>query len=192
MECETVVCEITDRELLQTVLSALDEAQIAAVISAVGWDSPNGQRLREILSELRKTIRKNNADGDVRTLLRDVMSDSSGFRSDFFSELLKFVDRAQKTDAQVYNEIGMNRALWYRLRDNKDARTSKRNVLKLAIVLHLDYWEAFYLISLAGFSFMTAPSDYVVAFCLSQGIYDTFQVDELLEGNGQEALFSEK
>jgi hypothetical protein len=192
MERETDVCEITDRELLQTVLSALDETQIAAVISAVGWDSPNGRRLKEMLSELRESIIKVNAGSDVRALLQNMISEHSDSRGEFFSELLKFVDRAQKTDAQVYNEIGMNRALWYRLRDNKDARTSKRNVLKLAIVLHLDYWEAFYIISLAGFSFMTAPSDYVVAFCLSQGIYDTFQVDELLEGNGQEALFSEK
>jgi predicted XRE-type DNA-binding protein len=180
---------ISDYDLLIAVLSALDETQINAALSFIGWDTPLGLRLREILSETRQNSARTNKFEDVQTLLQAELSQNANIRSEFFKELLKFVDRAQMNESQVYNEIGMNRALWYRLRDNKEARTSKQNVLKLVIVLKLDYWEAFYLISLAGFSFMTSQTDYVVAFCLSRNIYDPFQVDELLEENGQNAIF---
>ena len=111
----------------------------------------------------------------------------------FFSELVKLADRIGMTDAQVYNAIGMNRSLWYRMRDNKDARTKKENILKLVIVLQLSFWEAFYLIALAGYSFVPGvnKTDEVVAYCLFHKIFTPESVDEMLYEKGCETLFNE-
>ena len=112
----------------------------------------------------------------------------------FFSEVLRFAERAGMADSQIYNAIGMNRSLWYRMRDNADARTKKSNVLKLAIVLRLSFWEAYYLIALAGYSFLPGVdrTDEIIARCLFEMTYDPASIDEMLVDGGCEALFSEE
>ena len=122
------------------------------------------------------------------------MNDDAQRGKSFFSEVTAFADRANIKDSQLYNAIGLNRSLWYRMRDNVNARTKKKNVLKLAIVLRLSFWEAFYLIALAGYSFTPGvdDTDKIVASCLLNGIHDTAAVDELLDSNGLETLFAEK
>jgi len=112
----------------------------------------------------------------------------------FFSEVIGFAERINLTDAQVYNAIGMNRSLWYRMRDNPDARTKKSNVLKLAIVLRLSFWEAFYLIALAGYSFVPGidKTDETIARCLMSEEYAPDKIDEMLDENGCDTLFAEE
>ena len=125
--------------------------------------------------------------------LLDVSDDPHRGR-EFFQEIIRFADRAGLTDSQLYNTIGLNRSLWYRLRDDKSARTKKSNVLKLVIALRLNFWEAFYLIALAGYSFTPGidETDRVVASCLLRGDYDPEKVDRLLDDDGLETLFAEK
>jgi len=112
----------------------------------------------------------------------------------FFSEILKFADRIGLTDSQVYNAIGMNRSLWYRMRNDSEARTKKENVLKLVIVLRLNFWEAFYLIALAGYSFLPGinETDEIVAQCLLEKIYNPEEVDKILYGKCYKTLFTEE
>jgi len=112
----------------------------------------------------------------------------------FFGEVVRFTDRAGMTDSQVYNAIGMNRSLWYRMRDDADARTKKSNVLKLAVVLKLSFWEAVYLIALAGYSFLPGnnDTDKVVSDCLMKGVFDPQAVDAALYEKTGNTLFSEQ
>ena len=122
------------------------------------------------------------------------MTEDTRRNREFFAELLRFADRVGMTDSQIYNAIGLSRSLWYRMRDHKDARTKKTNVLKLAIVLRLSFWEAFYLVALAGYAFMPGldDTDKTVAACLLNGVYDPDTIDGMLASNNLETLFSEK
>ncbi len=183
------------RRLLIEVLKRLDEEQIAAIIQDLGWEEPDGRALRAVVQEMDQTRQKPGTTfGEVMDMLKEEIRFRSGSEKKFFEQLTFFIDRAQKTDSQVYNAIGMNRSLWYRLRDNKHAKTAKENVLKMAIVLHLDYWEMYYLVNLAGHSLMpkTDVMDRVVSRCVRHGIYDPIKIDELLEEVGEHTLFSEK
>jgi len=111
----------------------------------------------------------------------------------FFCEIIKFVDRAGMKDSHVYKAIGMQKDLWYRMRNNEKARTKKENILKLVIVLRLSFWEAYYLIALAGYSFVPGidETDGIIRDCLLNNIYNPVKVDEMLDDKGLPVLFSE-
>lgn len=193
---KTMEIKITERQLLIAVLSKLDERQILGLIEEIGRDNPTGQALLRLLEEEVEQFpwtQKTLGIKDLKKMLKEELEVTQGYRQEFYKELIHFVDRAQKTDAQVYNEIGMNRTLWYRLRDNKNARTNKRNVLKMAVILRLDYWEMYYLINLAGYSLLPKDdlTDRTVAFCIRHGIYEKEKVDELLLEAKEKPLFSE-
>ncbi|MCI9123332.1 MAG: hypothetical protein HFH35_04510 [Eubacterium sp.] len=182
------------KKLLTEVLARLDEGQIMEIIEELGKNSSLGKELCGILKEDGRFLTDTPMTmEEIKDILNKELDAAKKQRREFFEELIYFVDRAQKTDAQVYNAIGMNRTLWYRLRDNKNARTNKRNVLKMAIILHLDYWEMYYLLNLAGYSLMPAqdPTDKIVSYCIRSKIYDCKQIDELFFELGEEPLFSE-
>ena len=185
--------EVTDKELLVQVLSRLDERQLIGIVEEIGVEQPLGQALVKILEEELHWSEKTLKLDQLKVLLKEELETTQGTRREFYKELIYFVDRAGKTDAQVYNEIGMNRTLWYRLRDNRNAKTNKRNVLKMAVILQLDYWEMYYLVNLAGYSLLPKDdlTERTVAFCIRHGIYEKGKVDELLIEAGEKPLFSE-
>lgn len=185
--------KITEKQLLIEILSRLDERQLLGLVEEMGREQPLGQALLSLLEEFRWIQRPLGME-ELKKLLKEELEVTEGYRREFYKELIYFVDRAQKTDAQVYNEIGMNRTLWYRLRDNKNARTNKRNVLKMALILQLDYWEMYYLVNLAGYSLLPGDdlTDRTVAFCVRHRIYEKGKVDELLVEAGEKPLFSEE
>ena len=185
--------EVTDKELLVQVFSRLDERQLIGIVEEIGVEQPLGQALVKILEEELHWSEKTLKLDQLKVLLKEELETTQGTRREFYKELIYFVDRAGKTDAQVYNEIGMNRTLWYRLRDNRNAKTNKRNVLKMAVILQLDYWEMYYLVNLAGYSLLPKDdlTDRTVAFCIRHGIYEKGKVDELLIEAGEKPLFSE-
>ena len=185
--------EVTDKELLVQVLSRLDERQLIGIVEEIGVEQPLGQALVKILEEELHWSEKTLKLDQLKVLLKEELETTQGTRREFYKELIYFVDRAGKTDAQVYNEIGMNRTFWYRLRDNRNAKTNKRNVLKMAVILQLDYWEMYYLVNLAGYSLLPKDdlTDRTVAFCIRHGIYEKGKVDELLIEAGEKPLFSE-
>ena len=181
---------VSDTEHLHKILLYLDEQQLEELFFALRAQPAFADALRAKLRALRGDWQEK----DLETLIREQMDRSTGRMRKFFSELSCYVDRAKMTDSQVYNQVGMDRKLWYRLRDRENARTHKDNVLKMCIVLHLDYWETYYLVSLSGYSFMPSPdisrTDYGIGLCVSNGIYDPEQVDALLVKLGEPALFA--
>lgn len=187
--------KVTEKELLIAVLSRLDTLQVHAILEDIGRNTSLGEALYRVLEE---DCNWGSETGfsmeELKEILKKELESAQDYRREFYQELIHFADRAQKTDAQVYNAIGMNRTLWYRLRDHKDARTNKRNVLKMAIVLQLDYWEMYYLVNLSGHSLLPGDdkTDQIVSFCVRHKIFDMDKVDELLAEAGENTLFSEK
>lgn len=185
--------QATNEELLREILMRLTGAQLNGMLEEFGFESPLGTSLRSWLTEIEKKKCPPACAKCFQDELRTDLAANQNGRHEFFAELIRLIDRAQKTDAQVYNAIGMNRSLWYRLRDRKDARTNKLNILKIGIVLKLDYWELYYLVNLAGYSFLSTndPTDFVIAFCVRHRIYNPVQIDQLLQEAGEKTLFSE-
>ncbi|GFH92135.1 hypothetical protein IMSAGC002_03400 [Lachnospiraceae bacterium] len=185
----------TERKLLIEILSRLEEGQVMAILEDLGRGTPLGEALYKVLEEDCNWGSKTALNMDeLKQILKRELEDTQNYRREFFQELIHFADRAEKTDAQIYNAIGMNRALWYRLRDNRDAKTNKRNVLKMAIFLRLDYWETYYLVNLSGHSFLPGndKTDQAVSFCIRNKIYEPDRIDELLYEAGERTLFTEE
>lgn len=182
------------RKLLEEILPRLNECQIVNLMEELEEGTLKKEFCR-ILEEDSRFFQNDFLDMDkIKEMLKRELDTVRHSHRGFFEELIYFADRAKMTDAQVYNAIGMNRTLWYRLRDNPNAKTSKRNVLKLAIILKLDYWEMYYLLNLAGYSLLPGDdgTDKIVSFCIRRNIYDCRQIDELFFEAGEEPLFSEQ
>ena len=188
---------LTDEQLLRGLLAKLSDQQMLGIITDIGPDDPVSielqERMRTIKGEATTHTKKENTQSP-RKNKGDAQTENGTGKPGLFDAIIRFADRAHMTDPQVYNSAKMNRALWYRIRDNKDAKPRKRTVLKIALVLHLNYWELNYLVNLAGFSFLPRhdKTDSIITQCVMQNIYDADTIDELLHENGEETLFSEK
>ena len=70
---------------------------------------------------------------------------------------------------------------------------SKRNLIKLAISLHLSYDETVDLLSRANFAFNSSMKmDLVIIYAIKHKCYDPEEIDEALWHQGLETLFSEE
>ena len=99
----------------------------------------------------------------------------------FSKSLLRLIDEKGMTDPQVYKRANLDRKLFSKIRIQKDYRPSKTTALALAIALELNLDELKVLIGRAGYALTHASKlDIIVEYFLSQGIYDLFQINEVL------------
>ncbi len=182
------------RQLLAAALGRLNEQQQAALVEELGWDTKAGEALRDVLVHDLHWQEQPLSMEELQKELKRELQGKNVVRREFYQELTRLIDRMQMTDAQVYNKIGMSRSLWYHIRDKKNARTKKENVLRMAVVLHVDYWEMYYLVNLAGYSLLPGQNgtDRIITACIRTKIYDTAKIDVLLIENGEPPLFSEE
>jgi hypothetical protein len=196
MDTTKIKEEYADAELLREMLVKLSDQQIMGIIMDLGVENPVSLKLQKRLRTLKEVTHKNAnnscfQDSNVNT--GSAQMNINNEQPGLFDAIVQFADRAHMTDPEVYNSARMNRALWYRMRDNKDAKPRKRNILKIALVLRLNYWELNYLVNLGGFSFLPRhdKTDSIVAQCAWNNIYEPEAIDDLLYERGEETLFSE-
>ena len=103
-------------------------------------------------------------------------------REESFSEsLLRMIDERGMSDPQVYKRANLDRKLFSKIRIQKDYRPSKTTALALAIALELNLDELKVLIGRAGYALTHASKlDIIVEYFIGQGIYDLFQINEVL------------
>ena len=95
----------------------------------------------------------------------------------FSKSLLRLIDEKGMTDPQDYKRANLDRKLFSKIRIQKDYRPSKTT----AIALELNLDELKVLIGRAGYALTHASKlDIIVEYFLSQGIYDLFQINEVL------------
>jgi len=86
----------------------------------------------------------------------------------------------------------ISRDYWSRLL-NDEVNASKEKLLRVAVLLRLDYEEAEDMLEKAGFAFSPANlRDVVVGYCLQRRLYDFAEIEALLADREVQSLFNDR
>ena len=91
-----------------------------------------------------------------------------------FSEtLLNMIDQKEMKDSDVYRRAGIDRRLFWKIRNDDTYQTSKRTVFALILSLRLSEEESEELLESAGYSFSRSQEyDLIILFFVRNAVYD--------------------
>lgn len=103
-------------------------------------------------------------------------------RNETFSDFVCLKIRERKlNEVALYKSIDLSRDIFSKMFSNRFYRPSKQTAIKFCLGLKLNLAETDYLLSLAGYALSTSlKEDLVVRFCILNGIYNLFEVNDLL------------
>ena len=107
-----------------------------------------------------------------------------------FNELLfMMIDRTGQKDSDVYKRARIDRRLFSKIRSSKKYVPCKKTVIALCLALELSRDDANALLSAAGYSLSRSDEyDLAISFCISRGIFDFYDINELLYELGFEVF----
>lgn len=127
-------------------------------------------RTSDTLSKSKKRNRKRNLDDLINNL------------DETFSQmLLRLIDERGLKDSAVYKKANVDRRHFSKIRNNIDYLPTKKTVFSFAIALELSLDEARDLMNKAGYSISRSSKfDVIISYFLENGIYDIFEINEIL------------
>lgn len=132
--------------------------------------------------------------GGVRTSRADLAELSEELdkakRAETFAQmLLRLVAQKQITEPELYKSVFMDRRLFNKIVNSPDYRPSKRTAQLLGVALKLNLEQMREFLEKAGYAMMNSDKvDVILKFFITNGNYDIFEINEVLETFGQPLL----
>lgn len=96
--------------------------------------------------------------------------------------LFNYIDSKELKDSDVYNKVHIDRRLFSKIRSDINYHPSKDTVILLGLALELNENEIEELLNSASYSLpKNNVYDLIIRFCFVEGIYDLFEVNNLLD-----------
>ena len=178
MEVYIVVFTRDEVEVSEKLFRAVEQ-YIDDVYVGERYDAPREMQRRaysrqQTLYAPAESAPRAGADLDLETLLGQV--DES-----FGQMLLRKIDEQGMTDAECYKRANVDRRLFHKIKNNPGYRPGKQTALAFAIALRLSLAETKELLMKAGFALSHSNKvDIVVEYCIMDGNYDIFEINEVL------------
>ena len=99
----------------------------------------------------------------------------------FAYKLFDLIDERGMTDVECYKKANVSKQTWHKLMTDKHYKPNKKTAISFAIALELSLDETQKLLSSVGFVLSDSSLfDIIIKYCLENGIYDVFEINEAL------------
>lgn len=107
-------------------------------------------------------------------------------REDFRALLFRYLNRSGRTNPEIYRAAQIDRKLFSAICTKPHYQPSRGTVVRLALALQLTLPEAMEFMERAGYALSSArPSDLVVTYYISRGVYDLMTIEAALYEIGE-------
>lgn len=189
--------EFSDEELLNEIIYYCADRTLEEIILLFPPDSGR----RKYIEEKKETIRKER-DFHTDEMIKSGIAESVGnltIKENFYFTLLGFINKNNYSKfSDFYHIIPLDRKEWYRI--TKGNIPNKRIVLIMLIILKTDFFEAEYLMNLAGYSFQkNNKTDLTILHLIKENCFKNMNAEEalietdtILETIGEEPIYTIK
>lgn len=144
----------------------------------------------KILKDLEKYIEENfyilindiSYDGNIKRVYESNLNDQLKDLDKPFSEkLIEIIDSKGMTDPEVYKKANIDRKHFWKIKNNKNYKPSKKTVLALALSLELSLKEIENLLNSAEYTLSNSSKfDLIVKFFIENNEFNLFKINEYL------------